>query len=113
MGAIFELVLSFLIETIIFIFEVVIWDYILFYIGVTVLKIITFSNYPTGMQLEMHVNVISGAGLNAVYIFWACIATYNYNENIYFLIAGLVVAVMQSLLIAIKYYSRDRNQYGL
>lgn len=113
MGNIIEVVLSFLIEAIVFIIEVVVWGFVLYYIGVTVLKIITFSSYPTGMQLEKHVNVISSAGLNAIYIFWACIATYNFNENIYFLVAGLVVAILQSLLIAIKYYSLDRNQYGL
>lgn len=113
MGTIIEVIFSFLIDAIIFIIEVVIWGYVLFYIGVTVLKIITFSNYPTGMQLEKHVNVISGAGLNAIYIFWACISTYNYNENIYFLVTGLVVAIFQSLLITTKYYSQDRNQYGL
>lgn len=111
MDSIFETIFSFVIEIIKLIIYVVIWSYVLFFIGVAVLKVFTFFKYPTGMQFEKHINVISGVGLNSIYIFWACIATYNFSQNIYFLIAGLIVAILQALLIAIKYYSQHRNQY--
>ncbi len=113
MDTIFETVLNFIIEVIKLIFYVLIWSYILFFIGVLVLKIFTLFRYPTGIQYEKHLNIISGVGLNTIYVFWSCIATYNFSENIYFLIAGVVIATLQVLFIALKYYSQDKNQYEL
>ncbi|MFK5970787.1 MAG: hypothetical protein QM487_11800 [Candidatus Marithrix sp.] len=113
MDIIFEAIFNFVIEVVKFTIYVVIWSHVLFFIGVAILKILTFFNYPTGLQFEKQINVISGVGSNAVYIFWACIATYNFSENIYLLVAGLVVAIFQALLIAIKYYSEYRNQYEI
>ncbi|MGH1543807.1 MAG: hypothetical protein ACRBHB_25635 [Arenicella sp.] len=113
MDGIFEAIINFVIGVIKFLFYVVIWNHLFFYIGYALLKLLTFFKYPTGMQLKKQINVISCVGINAIYILWASIATYNFGENANLLIAGLVVAVFQALLIAIKYYSHDRNEYGL
>lgn len=109
MDSIFELAFNFIIEAIKFIFYAVLWSYILFYIGVITLKIFTLNKYPVGMQYCKHINVISFVGLNVVYSLWAFIATYNFNKNLYLLFIGLVLAVIQACLIAIKYYSKDRD----
>lgn len=111
MDSVFQIVINFVIETVKFIIYVVIWSYVLFYIGSTILKIVTLLSYPRGMQLTNQINVISGVGFNGIYITWACIATYNFNENIYFLTGGLMVAIFQILLISLKYYYQDRSQY--
>ena len=111
MDDIFEAILNFFIEIVKFVFYVVIWSYVLFYIGFAILKIVTFFNYPRGMQLKRQISVISGVGLNGLYISWASIAAYNFSNNIYFLIAGIVVAILQILMISLKYYSQDRSQY--
>ena len=113
MDSILEAIFNFFIEAVKFIVYVIIWSIVFFYIGVTVLKIITFLKYPTGKQFEKHVNVISGVGLNSIFILWALIATYNFSTNIYFLVVGLVIALFQVLLIAMKYYSLNRNAYEL
>ncbi len=113
MDGIFEAIINFVIGVIKFLFYVVIWNHLFFYIGYVLLKLLTFFKYPTGMQLKKQINVISCVGINAIYILWASMATYNFGENANLLIVGLVVAVFQALLIAIKYYSHDRNEYGL
>ena len=113
MDSILETVFSFIAEAVKFILYVIIWNIVFFYIGVTVLKTLTLLKYPTGKQFEKHVNIISGAGLNFVFILWAAIATYNFSTNIYFLATGLVVALIQALLIATKYYSQYRNTYEI
>ena len=111
MDDIIEHLFNFIIEAIKFVFYVVIWSYILFYIGFVILKISTLLNYPSGKQLEKHINLISGVGLNGIYITWACIATYNFNSNIYLLVAGGFVALLQILLVSLKYYSQDKSEY--
>ena len=111
MDSIFEAVFNSFIEIVKFVFYVVLWSYVFFYIGFAILKIFTLFNYPRGMQLKKQINVISGVGFNGIFISWACIATYNFNGNIYFLIAGIVVAILQILVISLKYYSQDRGQY--
>lgn len=113
MDSIFEPIINFIIEAFKFLIYVVIWGYVLFYVGFAILKIITFFKYPSGMQLEKQINIISGVGLNGIYISWACIATYNFSENIYFLLAGIVVATFQILIISLKYYSQDRDDYKI
>jgi len=113
MDSILEAIFHFFIEAVKFIFYVIIWNIVFFYIGVTILKTLTFLKYPTGKQFEKHVNVISGVGLNFIFILWSLIATYNFSTNKYFLVAGLVIALFQALLIAMKYYSLNRNAYEL
>lgn len=113
MDSVFEAILDFVAETIKLIVYVIIWNLIFFYIGVFILKILSFYKYPVGQQFEKHINVISFVGLNAIYILWSSIATYNYSENIYFLAVGLAVATIQFFLIAMKYYSQYRKSYDL
>ena len=113
MDSILEAIFHFFIEAVKFIFYVIIWNIVFFYIGVTILKTLTFLKYPTGKQFEKHVNVISGVGLNFIFILWSLIATYNFSTNKYFLVTGLVIALFQALLIAMKYYSLNRNAYEL
>ena len=59
MDSIFEAIFNFVIEVVKFTIYVVIWSYVLFFIGVAILKILTFLNYPTGLQFEKQVNIIS------------------------------------------------------
>ena len=113
MNSILEEIIHFFIEAVKFIFYVIIWNIVFFYIGVTILKILTFLKYPTGDQFEKHVNVISGVGLNFIFILWSFIAAYNFSTNIYFLVVGIVIALFQAILIAMKYYSLNRNAYEL
>ena len=113
MDNILETIFNFVVDALKFIFYVIIWSFFFFYIGVATLKTLTLSKYPMGKQLEKHVNVISGVGLNTIYILWSSIATYNFSTNMYFLVAGLVIAIIQTLLIAKKYYSQFRNSYEL
>jgi hypothetical protein len=113
MDSILEVIFDVIVELFKLIFYVIIWSFIFFYIGVVILKVITLFKYPTGKQFEKHVNVISGVGLNAIFILWSCIAVYNFRDNIYFLVVGLVVAVIQGLLIAMKYYSQYRTSCEL
>ena len=113
MGSIFEIIFNFIVEAIKLILYIIIWNVIFFYIGVAVLKILTYGKYPVGKQFEKHVNILSGVGLNTIFLLWASIATYNYSENIYFLVVGAVVAAIQASLIIIKYYSQFRNNYVL
>ncbi len=111
MGSIFEPIIEGIIEVVKFIVSALIWGVVLFYIGYAILMLVTFFKYPSDKQLEKQVNVISCVGLNGVYISWACIATYNFNENMYFLLAGVVVAIFQTLLISLKYYAQDKGKY--
>ena len=113
MDSIFEAILNFVVEAVKFIVYVIIWNIVFFYIGVTILKTLTFLKYPTGKQFEKHINIISSVGLNFIFILWALIATYYFSTNIYFLVFGLVVAAIQALLIATKYYSQYRNAYEI
>ena len=95
MDSILEVIFNFIFETIKLIFYVLIWNIVFFYIGAAILKIFTFLKFPKGQQLEKHVNVISGVGLNFVYILWSSIATYNYTTNAYFLISGFLITAIQ------------------
>ena len=52
MDGVVQIVINFVIEIVKFIILVVIWNYILFYIGFAILKIVTFLTYPKGMQLK-------------------------------------------------------------
>ena len=106
-----ETIINIIVETIKFIIKTMIWNFILFYLGVLVLKVLSLNNYPVGRQFEKHINVICLVGANTIYILWSSIATYNYSENIYFLVVGLVFAIIQFLVIAIKYYSQFRGSY--
>ncbi len=113
MDSLLEALLNLVIEILKVIFYVVIWSYVLFFLGVVILKIVTLGKYPVGMQYKKHVNVVAFVGVNALFLLWSSIATYNFSENKYFLIAGLVIATIQGLLIAFKYYSEYRHQSSM
>ena len=109
MDSIFEAALNIVLEIVKFIVYVVIWCLLLFYIGVLILKVLTLLKYPAGNQLTKHVNVISGVGLNSVFIAWSSIATYNNSENLYLLVFGIVVFSIQFIFVAFKYLNQDRT----
>ncbi len=109
MDSIIEMTINFIIEVIKFIFYVVFWSHILFYIGVITLKTFTLNKYPVGMQYRKHINLISFVGLDVIYSLWSLIATHNFSENFYLLFIGLGLAILLACLIAIKYYSKDRD----
>ncbi|GEM_PF-968646 len=113
MDSVLETIFNFFIEVMKLIIYTIVWNFVLFYIGVFILKILSLNKYPVGLQFEKHVNVISFVGINAIYILWSSIATYNYSENVYFLAVGLAVASVQFVLITMKYYSQFRKSYDL
>lgn len=112
MDSILENVINFVVELVKLVVYVIVWEYILFYLGVIVLKIVTILKYPSGNQLDKQVNIISGVGINTLFIAWSSIATYNNDENIYFLMVGIFIAIIQSLLIGFKYYHQDKVLMG-
>jgi len=109
MDSVLEAIFHFVVEVLKLILYVLIWSYVLFYIGVLTLKLLSLFKYPVGKQYKKHVNVISFVGLNTIYTTWAAIASFNFSENMFLLVIGLIIAIVQFFLIATKYYSEYRN----
>ena len=110
MDSIFEVIISFVTEVVKFLFYILIWSYILFYLGLISLKIITLGRYPIGLQINKHTNVISGVGVTIILIFWSFISTYNFSENYYFLIVSVCILIIQLTLIWRKYSLQYRGE---
>lgn len=55
----------------------IIWSFVLFNLGRGSLFLVTFGQYPRGLDAQRHVNQISLVGILVLVLAWSAVAIYN------------------------------------
>ncbi|HEY0197112.1 MAG TPA: hypothetical protein VGC19_01060 [Rhodanobacter sp.] len=72
-----NLVTDALLATVRFVFETLLWSFVLFNFGRITLLLCTFGRYPRGQMLKRDETRIALTGLLVLACGWSCIALYN------------------------------------
>ncbi|MEO5625810.1 MAG: hypothetical protein ABIQ70_07375 [Dokdonella sp.] len=68
---------KFAVETLKFIFFAILWHFVLFNLGRSVLLICTAGRYPRGRTLELHADRMSLVGVLVLFCAWSALALHN------------------------------------
>jgi len=55
----------------------IIWSFVLFNLGRASLLLVTFGQYPRGLDAQRHTNQISLVGILVLILAWSLVAVYN------------------------------------